>query len=40
MTRFIKQIFNNSGKAKRIRNYVQIQSISVFIAVKKFTDFQ
>ena len=37
VTMFIKTIFRDSWKVKRIRNYV---SISVFFDIAKFADFQ
>ena len=40
LTRFIKKIFKDSRKVKKIRNYVPIQSISAFIDITKFADFR
>ena len=40
LTTFIKDIFKDSRKVKRIRNYLSIQSISVFIDITKFADFR
>ena len=39
VTMFIKTIFKDSRKVKRIRNYVS-KSISVFLDIAKFADFR
>ena len=40
LTTFIKKIIKDSRKVKRIRNYLPIESISVFIDITKFADFR
>ena len=41
LTIFIITIFKDSRNVKRIRNYaIKMQSISVFLAIAKFTDFR
>ena len=40
ITRFIKEIFKDSRKPKRIRNYVLKCNLYLFLDITKFADFR